>query len=536
MSLGISAPAQTRIAHISDIHLGASSAPNARPRLLAIVESLNEKRPDVVFVTGDIAENPSSWIEVRQILAGVSSPLHYVPGNHDTNGPNIATYRSVFGEDYYKLELANVTVFALNSQLLGNFNDLHADTPPPMDPVAQAEGEKMLQWLAQQTATPGKVAIAIQHVPLFFSERLPERRPYWVISEPFRSRELTELRRLNVRHVLAGHWHMRDVEDEQVIQHIAPSVAWPLFKSQPGYTLHTISARGALTTKHIAPATDLSVKVTSPDSVGLGDTVTYTVTVKNNGPLTASGVLLTDDLPGGQRFISASTSQGTCSGSSPVVCALGSLAAQGQAKLSIAIEARQHGTMTNSVTVAANQYDFKQGNNSARASTNVQNRDFELRISPASATVKAGGSATYTVTVVPTSAGFRNQISFSCPGLVAGATCRFDPAQVVPGNQQRTSALTVTVPASFQSAHSAATPNSWVAVFLVLACAGAGLSGSCKRSSRILLALMFLVVLGCGGGAEDTKRSTDKADSITVTVSGSAGSLQRKATAMLIVQ
>lgn len=55
------------------------------------------------------------------------------------------------------------------------------------------------------------------------------------------------------------------------------------------------------------PGTDLSVtKSDAPDPVSVGKDLVYTITVKNAGPLTATGVTLTDTLPTSVSFVSAS--------------------------------------------------------------------------------------------------------------------------------------------------------------------------------------------------------------------------------------
>ncbi len=73
-------------------------------------------------------------------------------------------------------------------------------------------------------------------------------------------------------------------------------------------------------------------KSDSPDPVVAGSNVTYTLTVRNEGPSTATNVVLTDPIPTGLTFVSATTSQGTAgfvaaSGSNPdrVVATIGTM-------------------------------------------------------------------------------------------------------------------------------------------------------------------------------------------------------------------
>ena len=44
----------------------------------------------------------------------------------------------------------------------------------------------------------------------------------------------------------------------------------------------------------------------------MGQPLTYTLSIQNNGPANASGVTLTDELPAGMSFNSATPSQGNC--------------------------------------------------------------------------------------------------------------------------------------------------------------------------------------------------------------------------------
>src|SRR4029450_8738088 len=66
-----------------------------------------------------------------------------------------------------------------------------------------------------------------------------------------------------------------------------------------------------------ASVIDLSItKTDRPDPVFVGAELTYTLTVRNAGPDTARNVRVTDALPAATSFVSAKTSQGTCTGGS----------------------------------------------------------------------------------------------------------------------------------------------------------------------------------------------------------------------------
>ncbi len=72
-------------------------------------------------------------------------------------------------------------------------------------------------------------------------------------------------------------------------------------------------------------ATDLSVTGSDPAADVTGAPASYTFTVTNHGPGDDAEVVLTDSLPTGAAYFSANASQGSCSGSSKVICDLGTL-------------------------------------------------------------------------------------------------------------------------------------------------------------------------------------------------------------------
>jgi uncharacterized repeat protein (TIGR01451 family) len=68
-------------------------------------------------------------------------------------------------------------------------------------------------------------------------------------------------------------------------------------------------------------------KLDAPDPVRVGGTLTYTLKVENLGPSGATGVTVRDNLPDGVRFLSVSSTRGSCTGSDATVrCDLGDVA------------------------------------------------------------------------------------------------------------------------------------------------------------------------------------------------------------------
>jgi|GEM_PF-1528213 len=111
---------------------------------------------------------------------------------------------------------------------------------------------------------------------------------------------------------------------------------------------------------------DLAVSLTgSPATPLLGTNITYTVTVLNPGPNTSNGVLMTNTLPTGATFVSATSSQGTCSQSGDLVtCNLGIINALSSATVTIVVTPVVAGLpLTNTVFVVRNEADGNLTNN-----------------------------------------------------------------------------------------------------------------------------------------------------------------------------
>ena len=121
------------------------------------------------------------------------------------------------------------------------------------------------------------------------------------------------------------------------------------------------------------PAIDLAItKSGSPNPATLGNSVTWTETVTNNGPDAATGVKVADPLPAGMTFVSVTSSQGTCTGGAVVSCNLGSLAKGASVTITIVTTASTKGSISNTATVVGNEAETNTANNTATASVVVQ--------------------------------------------------------------------------------------------------------------------------------------------------------------------
>jgi uncharacterized repeat protein (TIGR01451 family) len=110
----------------------------------------------------------------------------------------------------------------------------------------------------------------------------------------------------------------------------------------------------------------ISKAVVGGPPFGAGANRTYTISVANNGPGPASGVTVTDVLPPGTTFVSATPSQGSCSGTTTVTCTLGALANGGSATISLVLTTPSTpGVVSNTATVAAAETDPNPANNSS---------------------------------------------------------------------------------------------------------------------------------------------------------------------------
>lgn len=289
-------------------------------------------------------------------------------------------------------------------------------------------------------------------------------------------------------------------------------------------------------------AANLAVSQTaSAPSVSIGTQVTYTITVKNNGPAQATNVALTDIVPAIATIGSVQASQGSCAAPANGVinCALGTLAVSANATVSFGATPTTAGTMTNSVSVSSDAPDPDTSDNGSSLDVTVP--DFSITASVTSLTVSRGGQGSVGLTFAA-QGGFAGNIDLKCS--VSGSstpmpTCALLPTSVTPGNPS-----TLTVNAAGLTAALAPQPlfagsaKGLYALCLPISFLGlalAGRFGGRRRGLAMLcvLALVAVLAAACGGGSSPPGPETF---TVTVTATANPGGMQHSTQISVTVQ
>ncbi|MFN2510104.1 MAG: SBBP repeat-containing protein [Pyrinomonadaceae bacterium] len=161
----------------------------------------------------------------------------------------------------------------------------------------------------------------------------------------------------------------------------------------------TLKNVDAFVTK-LGPGVELAVTMTDlPDPVAFGSDLTYTINVRNNGELPATNVTVTDTLPAGATVVSTASTRGTCSGTGPITCAIGTLNSGEATTVTIVIKPPAVRSITNTATVSLTESDPVPSNNTATTDTLVDFANLSIVKKAPHTLVAPGANMTYTLNV-----------------------------------------------------------------------------------------------------------------------------------------
>jgi len=172
------------------------------------------------------------------------------------------------------------------------------------------------------------------------------------------------------------------------------------------YTYTTITAIATNRTIGVAfesitpqATADLSITKSVAPAAGpylLGQQITYTVTVTNNGPNVATGVKVTDVVLASLGSIVVTPSIGSYAAPTWTI---GFMSNAATATLTVVGSISAAGTITNIASVTGNEFDFNTGNNTAQVSLVASSADLSITKTVDNATPLVGSNVTFTITV-----------------------------------------------------------------------------------------------------------------------------------------
>jgi len=154
---------------------------------------------------------------------------------------------------------------------------------------------------------------------------------------------------------------------------------------------------------------------------------------------------------------------------------------------------------------------------------------FTIALSTNSTEISANNPAQITVTVTPVGGAFNQPVNFSLTGLPSGVQASWSTPQVTPKSASATTVLTLQVASQSASKRSL---FSHMVQMMAVTLIGGFVSLAGRRSQKILCLLVCLAIVsgalvmsGCAGGTGIAPVTSPQAQTYTVTVNASSGSL-----------
>jgi uncharacterized repeat protein (TIGR01451 family) len=147
------------------------------------------------------------------------------------------------------------------------------------------------------------------------------------------------------------------------------------------------------------PTSDIQVvKKVNHAAAYPGQKLTYTLTVTNKGPNTASNVKITDTASLSLKVLSAKPRQGSCHIGRPLTCSLGTLANGKHATIKVTAKVTKDGTEQNTASATSASRDPNPSNNIKGVSTKIM-PVLRLKKTASTRTAAAGQNVTYHIKV-----------------------------------------------------------------------------------------------------------------------------------------
>jgi 3',5'-cyclic AMP phosphodiesterase CpdA len=238
--------------------MGAKGYAGDLATLKQAVEQINKLKPSFTVVCGDVTDKwtKAAGTDAAESLKKLTSPWYLAPGNHD--GWKTPEYTQLFGADRRMVEMPNLTLIALNT-------DLWKGTDV-------AAGDAEIKWLEESLvkAAVRKLPIVVAgHHPLFVGSAnksssitagshpllamaVGEAESYHNLPPLRRNAILALFEKHKVAAYLSGHMHYNATGTYHGITLVScPSLAKNFSSDKPGFYVWRLDAKGILTYEYI---------------------------------------------------------------------------------------------------------------------------------------------------------------------------------------------------------------------------------------------------------------------------------------------
>jgi len=199
--------------------------------------------------------------------------------------------------------------------------------------------------------------------------------------------------------------------------------------SQKGWYVDTISL--------FQDGADPSISQQGPATAQIGQTITYTLTYRNNGTAPAQGVVITDTWTGPASVVSKALKVTTQSITIPVGTLNPGQSGTVNVQVQVSLTATRGQVITNTAVISSTFGDDNMGNNSSQVTTTVVSPDPSIS-QQGPATAQIGQTITYTLT-------YRNNGTAAAQGVVITDTWT-GPESVVSAYTPKVTTQSITIP------------------------------------------------------------------------------------------
>ena len=202
---------------------------------------------------------------------------------------------------------------------------------------------------------------------------------------------------------------------------------------------------------------NLRVTKTAPSTALTGERITYTLTLRNTGVLTAPNVVLTDTLPAAVRYLTHTAPFSATLAGQDVVWDAGTVLPGAEVRFAlvavVAEDALLYATQTNTAVVTTSAFEVDTTDNTAEAVTTVQPRRPELRLTPSytALTLQRGTATTLILQMKNTGTGVISDALLTAPAHIPWITVSPEITHVLHPGESIPYTLTLAPPTDLPS-------------------------------------------------------------------------------------